>query len=248
VRRAAQLLGRHADDRARATLEELRRAQPGFRLAERWLAALDARRIGRVALRGEPTHGRLAPAFWLDGQRPVWVRTASPTAAERIARETDLQRTLTIPGVALVVEHGVGSGIPYVAVAGAGQPLALDTPPALAAALALAAAAARVLHALALQGVTLPDAEPERFLHVAEPALALVLADLDGAERHDAAASFERHAVLARAFARRLVADDAIARLPSTIGIQLARALDDTASLTDVIAALDGAALRAPRD
>src|SRR5262249_29447736 len=38
LRRTAQLLGRHADDRARGVLEELRRAQPGLRPAERWLA------------------------------------------------------------------------------------------------------------------------------------------------------------------------------------------------------------------
>src|SRR5947199_287754 len=74
IRRAGQLLARHVDDRARAVLEELRRAQPGTRTAERWLAALDARRFGRIALAGEPpARGRLIAAFWLDGQRPGWL-------------------------------------------------------------------------------------------------------------------------------------------------------------------------------
>src|SRR2546426_2419786 len=49
IRRAGQLLARHVDDKARAVLQELRRAQPGARTAERWLAALHALRFGPVA-------------------------------------------------------------------------------------------------------------------------------------------------------------------------------------------------------
>ncbi len=184
LRRAAQLLARHADDRARAVLTEVHRAQPGFHLPERWLAALDARHVGRVAIAGGiPERGRLAPAFWLDGQRPVWVRTAASADADRMAAEARLQMDLALPAIAPLVEHGVASGIPYVAVAAAGQPLAPDAahPLERAAALALAATAVRVLRGLALAGVTLPDAAPERFLCTTGPSPTLLLADLDGA-------------------------------------------------------------------
>src|SRR6185369_4557651 len=182
VRRAAQLLARHADDRARAVLEDLRRAQPGYHLAERWLEALDARRLGRIALRGTaPERGRLVAGFWLDAQKPVWIRTAPAADADRLVREAALQGELTLRGLAAVVEHGVASGNAYVEIAANGQPL---RPPAdggaPAAGVAIAAATLRILHALALAGVLLPDAEPERFLLIPESAT-VTLADLDGA-------------------------------------------------------------------
>ncbi len=184
VRRAAQLLGRHVDDRARATLEEVRRVAPGFHVAERWLAALDARRLGRTAVTSPPPErGRLAPAFWLDGQRPVWVRTAPAVDAEALAREAELQAGLALPAVAPVVEHGMEHGIPYVTLVAAGHPWTLDQakPADAAAALALAAQAARLLRALALAGVALPDANPERFCVAGDRAPSLTLVDLAGA-------------------------------------------------------------------
>ncbi len=193
LRWIAQLLARHVDDRARATLEEVKRAAPGFHTTERWLAALDARRLGRIALTAPlPERGRLTAGFWLDGQRPVWLRSAPATSADTLAREAELQATLALPGVAPIVEHGVDAGIPYVAVSAAGQPWHRhDTAPLeRATALALAAQAARILRALALAGVALPDAEPERFCIGTERTPVLVLADLDGAElieRDDAA-------------------------------------------------------------
>jgi hypothetical protein len=247
MRRAAQLLQRHVDDRARAVLEELRRAQPEFATPQRWLAALDARRIGRVALVGDTTpRGRFSPGFWLDGQRAVWVRTAVAPDAERIATEARLQSALGIPGVAPVVEHGVASGIPYVAVPGGGQPFtvparALDAPRALS----LAAEAARVLHALALAGVTIPDAEPERFLHgpsaAATAGEGLVLADLDGAQRAEPAAAAEAHRALVAALVRRLVPAGTV-----ELGPEAGR--PDHSSLAELVAALDRASLRAVRD
>ncbi|MEO6025253.1 MAG: hypothetical protein ABIR79_00110, partial [Candidatus Binatia bacterium] len=230
MQRATQLLARHVDDRARATLEEVKRAAPGFHTTERWLAALDARRMGRVALTAPPPeHGRLTAGFWLDGQRPVWLRTGPAPAAETLAREAELQTTLALPGVAPVVEHGVASGIPYVAVAAAGQPWRLDgaAPLEPGTAVALAAQAARILRALALAGVALPDAEPERFCIGTERMPVLILADLDGAEvveRDDAAA---RNA-------------DAMRRLLPALVEPAAFAGDDT-DLPTLIGALDRA-------
>jgi hypothetical protein len=244
VRRASQLLARHADDRARAVLEELKRAQPGSNLAARWLAALDARRIGRIALRGEAAAGRLAPAFWLDGQQAVWVRTAGAASAERVAEEARLQDALALPGLAPVVEHGVASGIPYVAVAGAGRPLVLEAARRLdlAAALALAGAAVRLLRALALAGVVLPDAAPERFLHAPESG-GLTLADLDGALAAHPASAEAAQAALAGELTEALLG---AARLAHAAHVReaLARAPADACELAR---ALDRAALRVER-
>ena len=241
LRRASELLARHADDRARVVLDELRRAQPGLRAAERWLAALGGRRLGRVALEGDlPTRGRLAAALWLDAQRPVWVRTAAATETARLGAEAQLQAALALPGVAPVVESGTASGIPYVAVTSPGRPLLLDgTSFDVPGAFVLATTAARILRALALAGVVLPDAEPERFLHA--PPAAPTLADLDDARPADPTAAAAAHAALARRFAVRVLAA-AGAR-------DVARELDASpeADLVRVIAALDRAALRVRR-
>jgi hypothetical protein len=248
LRRAAQLLQRHGDDRARAVLEDLRRAQPGSRTAERWLAALGGRRLGRVALTaGLPERGRLAAGFWLDGQRPVWLRTVPASDAARLASETRLQEGLAIPGVASVVEHGVASGIPYVAVAGTGAPLAPPTPASTDAetALTLAAAVARILRVLAFAGVVLPDVEPERFLHTASPSPLLLLADLDGARRIAPDEAERAHLALAAALARRLLPPDV--RLPPDVSELFRRVLGEPPSLPDLVAVLDRAALRVPR-
>ncbi|MFN8544908.1 MAG: hypothetical protein U0807_12000 [Candidatus Binatia bacterium] len=245
LRRAAQLLARHADDRARAVLDELRCAQPGSRTADRWVAALDARRLGRVALDADvPAAGRLAPGFWLDGQRPVWVRTASADAAARLAGEAALHAVLAVPSVAVVVEQGVAHGSPYVAVAAPGRPLAAEPPSGPRAALALAAAMARLLGAVALAGVVLPDADPGRFLHDA-PA-GPTLADLDGARRVPAEEATAAHARLAAAFATRALAGGALVRLPLEVAHAVERALAAPGDLATIVAALDRAALHAP--
>src|SRR5205823_1212412 len=140
IRRAGQLLARHVDDRARAVLEELRRAQPGTRTAERWLAALDARRFGRIALAG--------------------------------------------------------------------------------------AAPARVLRAVALAGIALPDAEAERFLHTPPPGPAVTLADLDGARRAEPAVAAAEHVALATGLARQIVPVGPGNRQMRELGEQMARAAD----------------------
>lgn len=184
VRRASQLLARHVDDRARATLEEVKRVAPGFHTTERWLAALDARRMGRTAVTGDlPERGRLAQAFWLDGQRPVWIRTAAASDAEALAREAELQAGLALPGVAPVVEHGVEHGIPYVTVLASGQPWSIDDgkPLDAHAALGLAAQVARIARALAVMGVALPDFAPERFCMTNDRSAVPTLADFAGA-------------------------------------------------------------------
>jgi len=229
LRRAAQLLARHVDDRARAVLEELRRAAPGLHVAERWLAALDAKHMGRVALAGgaTPDRGRLLPAFWLDGQVAVWLRTAPATAGDAIAAEAALQESLALPGVAPVVEHGVASGIPYVAVLAPGHPFALDDDRRrdLPTRLTLAAQAVRILRALALAGVSLPDADPERFCIAGDRNPTLTLADLDGARKTSPDEAAQTNTTAAAALIRRL-APTQVAPLADDL-IALAQAIDD---------------------
>jgi hypothetical protein len=239
MRRAAQLLARHVDDRARATLEEVKRGAPGFHAAERWLTALDARRMGRIALSATPPErGRLAAGFWLDGQRPVWLRTAPVAATEQLAIEADVQASLALPGVAPVVEHGVASGIPYVAVLAVGQPWLLDDThrPDLGTALALAVQAARILRAIALAGVALPDADPKRFCVTGERLPSLVLADLNEACAAEVAHAAATNLASVMVLVHRLVPSSASARLSGA------------SDLIELIHALDRAALTADRE
>jgi hypothetical protein len=118
---------------------------------------------------------------------------------------------------------------------------ALDAPGALA----LAAAAGRVLHALALAGISLPDAALERFLHA--PPAVLTLADLDGARRVDPATAAGLHATLAAALARTLLAPDTAARLPPPVVETLEQALAAPAALAGLIGVLERAGLHAAR-
>lgn len=248
IRRAAQLLSRHADDRARSVLKELAAAQPRHPIAPRWLRALDAPRLGRIALADRrPPHEGLAPGFWLDGQRAVWVRTAPAAARERLDSEARLQAGLALPGVAAVVEHGVAGETPYIAVEGLGRPLATSDARSVgaASALALAACAARLLRAVALAGVSIPDAEMGRFLCVEPGGARLILADLNGARVSQAEAAGSAHAHLALSFLRAVLAPAAFERLPREVGAGLRTALAGAPSLIGLIALLDRAALAA---
>jgi hypothetical protein len=105
--------------------------------------------------------------------------------------------------------------------------------------------AGRVLHALVLAGVALPDVEPERFLYGSSPAPLLLLADLDGARRGAPEDAGRAHLSLAVALVRRLL--PAEIGLPAEIAHPLGRALDESPTLSDLVVALERAALRIPR-
>jgi hypothetical protein len=114
--------------------------------------------------------------------------------------------------------------------------------------LGLAAAAARVLRAVALAGVVLPDAEAERFLHVPALLATLLLADLDGATAVAPAAAATSHADHALALARRLLPPGSVTNLPATSATALERVLDPGATapaLETLIATLDDATVHA---
>ena len=166
LRRAAQLLSRHADDRARAALAEVNRPRRGS-TPERWLAALDATacraRRDAVAL---PSAG-VAPAFWPDGQRPGGCaarrRGRRALAPEARSRWTWRCRRRAGGGARRRERHplrrGRGGGPATCGAATSSQRRRTRA----------RRHRGTVLRALALAGVALPDAEPERFFFTTGP-------------------------------------------------------------------------------
>ena len=148
------------------------------------------------------------------------------TSSERIADEATLQARLVLPGVPAVIEHGVTDAMAYVALSTAGRRIEMTNP---GRALATVAAVGRVLHALALAGVVLPDADPVRFLQTDDDPRHPVLADLDGATPVSVAVAVVTHARIVADLARALrLADDDVARV-----------LGGTPDLPTLVAALD---------
>ena len=140
-----------------------------------------------------------------------------------------------------MVEHGVALGLSYVAVIGPGRPLAREETLAASAALAVLAAVARVLRAVALAGVVLPDAEAERFLQAAPPAPGVTLADLDGARHAEPADAAATHVALVAALAQQIVPAGPRTR-------ELAARISQASDLPGLIALVERAALLAGRD
>ncbi|MEW5854969.1 MAG: hypothetical protein AB2A00_39705, partial [Myxococcota bacterium] len=243
LRYASRLLERHDDRRASEVLEQLKAAYPDFRLPARWLTALQAPRLDRVALQGELGKHRLTTGFWLDRQRDVWVRTAALADAARLTDEARLQRELALPGVAPVAVAGQTTELAYVAVAGPGQPL---SPTSLgrdmATQLFVASSAARILHALALAGVTLPDAMADRFLLLSGPHPLLTLADLTGARATSTPEAGTTHAHAARELTRQILGDTV-----DQLSDELRTALSADGPLPALVTTLDRAALDIPR-
>lgn len=241
--RAAELMRRHDDEAARSLLVQIRDAHPGFQMPAKWISALDAPRIARIALwtgdgASEPS-GALRSGFWLDQQRSVWVRIGRSEDAERMTRDALMQRQHAVAGIAPVLECGVSpEDHAYVVLPVLGRPLA----PVLTLrglsrerAFGLALAGVQILHSLALAGVELPDVQPARFLAADGTPPSLWLADLSHARRSEPVAAGRAHRHLAAiwcesiqaAIAARdlpLVLDDAPPSLPDLIRSLAARA------------------------
>ena len=248
LRYAAYRMRDRADEKAKVVLEELHRAQPDLRVARRWLDALSAWRMGRIAVTGKVIAGtRLADAFWLDAQRPVWLRMAASRDTDRLSLEGRLQFHLGLPGVAAVVEQGVEEGIPYVAMAAPGTPLltaqleGLDFPTTFA----VVAEIAKILRAVALAGIALPDAVTTRFLFD-ERSGTLTLADFDGARSVGTDAATAAHAAHIPAVITTMVPAGAAAGLGTELERRIARLVGDAASeLAPAVTTLARAALLA---
>ncbi|MFH2009231.1 MAG: hypothetical protein ABI333_21760 [bacterium] len=200
---ATRLASRGRDAAARELLQKMAPAGPSAAAARALLEQLDRPRFARFALRHEPPDDQASPlqrAYWLTPHRAVLIRLGRPERAEALALEARLQKDACLPGLADVLDSGTDdAGRPYVAVAAVPGHTRLDValeerrrPPSLAESLSLATEGARILRALALAGITLPDASPDRFLWSgadadadanadARPPPRLLLADLRGA-------------------------------------------------------------------
>lgn len=233
-RLALALVDRHIvagrDDAARKLANEILQAEPTQARAKRRLAALSWPRAGRLALQpGAPPSARFVRAFWLDRALLVWARSCPPSAKERLARETALQRAQALPGVAAVVGEGTtDDGSAYVLLATEGRPLdarqmsrgtRLD-------ALTLVTEQARVLRALGLAGVAIEDADPARWSVVPGSARAATLVDFSGASRQDSTLCLARHALLVRELGEALLGAPALREEPR-VAEALARATLD---------------------
>lgn len=176
------------------------------------LEHLRAPRLGPLAL-GEASGPGLRRAFHLRRRCDVFVRTAEAAGAEGLGVEASLQANACLPGVASVVDRALGEA-PWVAVIARGRRLDRvladrRTRSTWGDVLELARAGIRIFHALALAGITLPDAEPSRFLVGAGPDregpdwAGILLADFTGARAAEPDAAREQAATCATAFAHR---------------------------------------------
>ena len=174
--------------RGRSLLEGLRKGPAGAE-AKELLVRLEGTIVGPLALEGDAAEpgGSLQQAFHLRRLEPVWLRFAPAGGGGRFDAEADLQAAACLPGVAGLRERSRAKGRgPFVVVAAEGRRLdraLADREVQLSAAQArdLALAGTRILRALALAGLALPDAAPHRFLLPWSGAWQhLVLADLGG--------------------------------------------------------------------
>jgi len=222
--RARALLSQHVDVRARWQLRQLRTAQPSCVEACELLAALEAPRLGRVALgwpgdkKQKAREGRrgahqgasgLIKGFWLDSQSRVWLRRGTPAERQRFAEEARLTKPLVLGGLATLLVHGKGTGgEPFIVLAASGDPgeHVLDNSPlSLPVALWLARQGVAALGGLHRAGLSLPDARRHRFLVGSGRQPHLRLAHLDGLTSATAEESEARLVVLAHRFCRDLL-------------------------------------------
>ncbi len=186
TRYAAQLLARQDDVRAKNVLELVVKAHPDFRQPARWLAELQLPRVGRVAVKDATPRAGLTRGFFLDAQEEVWLRTTPLANAAALNDEARLQVACGLPGVARVVATFSHGDVACCAVTAAGQPLNLGSLPKMdTERRVVLGQMLRVVNALALAGLTLPDVRCERWLFHAQPAV-VTLADVSGLQARGA--------------------------------------------------------------
>ncbi|MCO4773710.1 MAG: hypothetical protein KDA24_27005 [Deltaproteobacteria bacterium] len=219
--RAGELLRLHADERAKWLLRRLEGARAQCNEAALWRDALDSPQLGRFAIGWPSANGRrlevpkepdrkgFVPAFSLDAQTPVWLRTAGPKQAQSFAAEVKLHRGLVLGGVAPVLGATLKGKHLSVAVPSRGVPAKIGLERLLGDrrfALDLATQAVGALGGLAHAGVRLPDARRWRFLVEGDATPPrLWLADLSGARESDPLEARKAHGGLARGFAREVL-------------------------------------------
>jgi len=139
-------------------------------------------RIGRLAVQKRDS-GPLGPAFDLRSLKTVFVRIAARSELETAAV---LHRQACVPSVAPVLDSGVDGELAWVTVPS--EPTRMSTlldgglELKMHQALIIAADGLRVLHALGLAGVRLPDLDPGRIqLDITGVRPQLIVGDLSGA-------------------------------------------------------------------
>jgi hypothetical protein len=210
-------------------------AKDGLELPRPWLSALDAPRLGPVALTerlpprddGRPPRELFVSGLLLPRELEVWVRIGTLADVERYARTAALSAELLVPGVAPVLAHGLRqSGEPFLAVerhgraanevilgkAGLGARVAVD----------LVTEMVAILSALGAAGVRLPDARFRRF--AVDEHGRLWLRDLTDAERSENAP--RENALLARQACADVLSRAERLVIPSALGERLAGAAD----------------------
>jgi hypothetical protein len=203
--RAAELLGVHADARARWHLDQLRKEQPDCAAAKEMLASLKAKRLGRVALgwpkdwerRGGASEesGVLRRGYWIDHAHRVWLRVGKAASAEQFNDEAKIHDGLALPGLLPILIRGEAEdGRPWLALPARGRPAEAvlgDRPPRVADAMAYASLGLSLLITLEQLGFRLPDARLRRFLIDRDGGL--LLADLSGITRTEDGAEAPGH-------------------------------------------------------
>lgn len=203
--RAAYWLAAERDDQARRLLAHLCEEYSDFHTPQRWLEALNAPRIGRVALMGKPPRSegerptrRFRHGFWLSRQIPVLVAVAEPEQESSYTELAQLWRGLCLPGVAPLLSVRVGDtgqDAICLVVPNLGENLAKrlaepeELKPVLAASIVLEITL--LLAALAKAGVSLPDARASRFA-LDEHGRAWLM-DLWGAQANQGEPAARRH-------------------------------------------------------
>lgn len=224
--RAEQLLRAHEDQPARALFSQIAQSHPAMSRAVKRHEALAWPRVGRVTLAPNGQSGRMHAAFWIDGSSFAYARIASPDHVGRLTLEAQIQASLLLPGVATALAHGVAEdGKAFMVIATRARPIERTWIDRLSIgdALLLLQQGLRILRALAVSGVELPDAALSRFFLERGGPNGLVLVDLEGAKRNDPAAAAIAHGALARAFGAEVFSNHGTWRadLPSAVRVRL---------------------------
>ena len=155
--------------------------------------------------RGGP--GRLRRAYELKLGAHGWGRTAPAEGAGALVAEARRQADLLVPGVAVVLGHGLAEdGSAYVVVAGRGRPWTASPTTPVAELLQQLLDAALIAKAVDGVGLTLPDLDPARFLVHGRPGR-LTLADLTGVAAADPTQAALTHGPRVLGLARSMAKD-----------------------------------------
>jgi hypothetical protein len=184
----AKHLVRHgAYKQAKSLVKEIARGGGQSEELSQLLQWLESGRIGHFAVSETENQSGLRKAFCLRELRRVLVRFGRSSAAQQVAEEARIQANICLPGVADLAGSGSDPGErSWVTISGdhrrLNDALSQGSKKLLRAdAMAIAMGGIRILRALGLAGLALPDAAPRRFVVAAHGDwTGLLIADFDG--------------------------------------------------------------------